>query len=184
MRHLLYAFAGLAVFGTACASSGVVGSHVERGAGFAAYRTYDWGVADALPLTNPRFAANSVLIDHLHGAIERGLRARGLQRATAGTPDLLVHYHATAVERLLVQSDDARGPSCREPECQPTLIRVDEGTLVFDVVDARTGRTVWRGWLQNDAREMLRHPERIDEAVLRMLDALPLCGAAAPTGGR
>lgn len=182
-RHLpLLPVVVLALAATGCATSGVLGSHVARGVDFTAYRTFDWGAADPLPVSDPRFEANASLTDHVYGAVERGLQLRGLERAT-GDPDLVVHYHATAQDRLVAEFTGTNAPSCSGLDCRTHLQRVDTGTLVLDVVDARSRRIVWRGWVQDDAREMLRHPERVSKAVGRLLDQLPPCGTGAD-GGR
>jgi hypothetical protein len=174
MRHLRYAFLVLAAAGIGCATTGVVGSHIERGADFAVYHTYDWASADLLPVSDGRFLANGVFVDHVHGAVDTALRARGLQRDTAGVPDLLVHYHATATRRLTLESAGGpHGPGCGGPECETRLADRDEGTVVIDVVDARTRRIVWRGWVQDDARVMLAKPARVDASLARLFDRLP-----------
>jgi hypothetical protein len=57
------------------------------------------------------------------------------------------------------------------------VVGYDAGTLVIDLVDARTQRTVWRGWAEHRLEDMLDDPRavrrRIDDAVRRILDTLP-----------
>ena len=78
-----------AVAATGCATTMTVSSHVDRGINFARYRTYDWGPADALPTGDPRLDKNPFFKDHVEGAVEKQLAARGLEMSTSGTPDLL-----------------------------------------------------------------------------------------------
>ena len=66
---------------------------------------------------------------------------------------------------------------CGTADCPPETVRYEAGTLVLDVVDARTNKLVWRGWAQNSVEDMLRNRDRmartIDQAVARMLRGLP-----------
>jgi hypothetical protein len=53
----------------------------------------------------------------------------------------------------------------------------DAGTLLIDLVDARTNRLVWRGWAEGSVDGVIDNQEwmeaRIDEAVTRILERLP-----------
>ena len=94
---ILLATTGLALAGCATLN---VSSHVREGVDFAVYRTYDWGPADALPTGDPRLDRDPFFQDHMEGAVERGFALRGIARVSEGTPDLLVHYHASIASRI------------------------------------------------------------------------------------
>jgi hypothetical protein len=160
---------------TGCAATMNVSSHVERGLDFSSYRSFDWGPADALPkgdsrLDNPFFA------DYFQGAVEKRLAARGIELAS-GTPDLLIHYHANIRQRIDANRVDSAYECCGTSDCPQVPIEYAAGTLVLDVIDARTNRLVWRGWAQNSVEAMLHDRDRmaatIDRAVTRMLERLP-----------
>ena len=121
-----------------------VSSHVDRGINFARYRTYDWGPADALPTGDPRLDKNPFFKDHVEGAVEKQLAARGLQMSTSGTPDLLIHYHASINQRIDVNRLDRRYGYCYGVDCPSDVIEYEAGTLVLDIVDSRTNRVIWR----------------------------------------
>jgi hypothetical protein len=162
---------------TACATMGV-GAYVQRGVDLNAYRTYDWEPADALPTGDPRLDRNAIFIDHFEGAIEKGLASRGLKRVLAGkTPELLVHYHATVIQRVFVNGNARGGEDCRFDDCRPRVDVYEAGTLLIDIVDARTKRLVWRGWAEDDLAGALANQDRfeqfIDDAVAGMLQRLP-----------
>jgi hypothetical protein len=162
---------------TACATMGT-GSYAQPGVDLNAYRTYDWAAADALPTGDPRLDRNAIFIDQFEGAVEKGLALRGLQRVSAEeTPDLLVHYHATVTQRVFVNEDPPRVDACRFDDCRPRVEAYEAGTLVIDIVDARTKRLVWRGWAEDDLAGALANQERfeqfIDDAVAGMLQRLP-----------
>jgi hypothetical protein len=154
-----------------------VSSHVERGLDFAPYRSFDWGPADALPTGDPRLDQDPFFKDHVQGAVEKALTARGIVLSASGTPDLLIHYHANIRQRIDVNRIDRAYGYCPGTTCPPETIEYEAGTLVLDFIDARTNRLIWRGWAQKSIGDMLQDREKmartIDEAVTRMLRRLP-----------
>jgi hypothetical protein len=175
IRCAVVAIAAAAASG--CATTMTVSSHVDRGINFARYRTYDWGPADALPPGDPRLDKNPFFKDHVEGAVEKQLAARGLEMSTSGTPDLLIHYHASINQRIDVNRVDRRYGYCYGVDCPSDVIEYEAGTLVLDIVDGRTNRVIWRGWAQNTVEGVLDNEDemarQINEAVTRMLARLP-----------
>jgi hypothetical protein len=178
-RFLLHMTVGLAAIGIAsgCATTMSVSSHVDRNLNFAQYRTFDWGPADALPTGDPRLDRDPFFKDHVQGAVERELAARGLEVTSSGTPDLLIHYHANVSERIDVNKADRAYGYCRAADCPPESVGYEAGTLVLDFMDAHTNKLVWRGWAQNRVEDMLRNQDKmaktIAQAVAEMLRQLP-----------
>jgi hypothetical protein len=175
-RLLVIVLAGAVA--TGCLALMPVSSHIDRGADFTRYRTYAWGPADALPVTDARLRENPSFIDDLHGAIDRALQARGLERATEERADLLVHFHAAVTERLEVPARLERF-SERVGTDRPTAVtEFEAGTLVIDLVDTSTKRVVWRGWAEHRLEDLLDDPpevkRRVEEAVHRLMERLPL----------
>ncbi len=172
----LAAVAASALAVTGCATMNV-SSHVQRDLDFTQYRTYDWGPADALPRGDPRLDKNPFFQDHVQGAVEKQLAAKGFERSTSGTPDLLIHYHASITQRIDVNRVDREYGYCYDKDCQARVIEYEAGTLVLDIVEARTSRVIWRGWAQDSVEGVLDNRDRmarkIDEAVRRMLERLP-----------
>lgn len=171
-----------------------VSSHVDRRIDFSRYRTYDWGPADALPTGDARLDKSSFFRDHMQGEVEKQLAARGFQGPTSRRPDLLVHYHASINQRLDVNAADRsygydyddrygsgsghRYDSCYGyDDCRGGVITYEQGTLVVDIVDARTKKVIWRGWAQDSLEGVIDNPDRmgkkIHEAVARMMEQFP-----------
>ena len=181
MRRVLRLTAALlaALTLSACAARMTVSSHVERGLDLSRYRTFDWGPADALPTGDPRLDQDPFFKDHVQGAVERGLVARGLRLPEAGLPDLMIHYHAHISRRFDLNSvEHVYGYGyCSQPGCPSDVVQYEAGTLVLDIVETQTNRLIWRGWAQNSVADMLEHRDvmakTIDEAVARMLQRLP-----------
>ncbi len=162
---------------TGCASTMNVSSHVDRSLDFSRYHTFDWGPADALPTGDPRLDKDPYFKDYLQGAVERQLAQRQLTLDSTGKPDLLIHYHANITERMDVNRADRTYGYCQGADCPPDTIAYEAGTLVIDIMDARTNKLVWRGWAQNSVEDMLRDREvmvrTIERAVTEMLRQLP-----------
>ena len=180
MRKGTFVILIAAAFAANCATL-TVSSHIERTANFADYVTYDWGPPDNLPVGDPRLDNNPFFQDHLQGAIEKRLAAKGYERALTGEPDLLVHYHASVNQKVDVYEVDTRYGYCYG-NCQPQVVDFEQGTLVIDVVDAATGKVVWRGWAQDVMNGVIddqrRLEKQVDESVDKMMVLLPRGGAA------
>lgn len=153
-----------------------VGSHVERGINFAQFTTYDWTPADALPVGDPRLDNNPFFRDYLQGAIEKQLAKKGYRRVSGAPADLLLHYHATVNQRMEINAADRQAGYCFQ-DCQPQVIEYEQGTLVLDVVDARSKKVIWRGWAQDSVQGIIDDQERlerqVDKAVTRLFERFP-----------
>lgn len=183
MRRLtLFVTLAIALTTAGCATM-TVSAHIERGVGFAEYVTYDWGKPDNLPVGDPRLDNNAVFNDYLQGAVEKRMAARGYERAGAGAKaDVLLHYHASVHQKLDVYEADRRYGYCYGPECGDRVVEYEQGTLVIDMVDARTDKLIWRGWAQDTMTGVIdnqaRLEKQVDEGVARMMLLLPRGGAA------
>jgi hypothetical protein len=149
-----------------------VSSHVDRSLDFAQYRTFDWGPSDALPTGDPRLDGDPFFRDHVQGAVERGLAARRLELVASGTPDLLIHYHASSSQRIDVNRTDQTYGYSGAAGSPPDIISYEAGTIVVDFIDPRTNRLVWRGWAQTNLEELLRDRERMAETIERAIDQM------------
>jgi hypothetical protein len=162
---------------TACATMRV-SSHVARGLDFSQYRTFDWGPADALPTGDARLDGDPFFKDKVEGAIEKQMAGRGFARSCVSeAPDVRIHYHASIDRRIEVDKADRRYGHCDRDDCRAGLLEYEAGTLVVDIVDARTNKLIWRGWAQDSVDSVLGNRDRmrrqIDEGVTRMFQRLP-----------
>ena len=151
-----------------------VGSFVERGTNLTAYRTYAWASDAQLSTGDPRLDNNEFFQARLQAAVEKGLGARGLEKAESGQADFVLHYHASMTQKVDAGGVDAKYGYCED--CRPSVF--DAGTLTLDVVDARTNKLAWRGWAQStfdgvvDNQQWLER--RVDESVGRILRTFPV----------
>ena len=170
----LAAIAATAISG--CATMNV-SSHVERGLDISRYQTYDWGPADALPTGDARLDKDPFFKDHVQGAVEK---SDGRQRSGFGDNRNVRPSNPLPREH---QRAHRHRPGRRQPRllsregCTPATVSYEAGTLVIDVLDARTNRLLWRGWAQNSVKGMLENQDtmarQIDEAAARMFERFP-----------
>jgi hypothetical protein len=177
MRPLpLASFVGIALAALAASACAPmrVNAFVERTTNFTTFRTYAWAPADQLATGDPRLDNNEFFQERVKTAVEKGLDARGLEKTTSGTADVVLHYHASVTQRVDANGVDERYGYCED--CRPFVF--DAGTLTLDVVDARTNRLVWRGWAERSFDGIVDNQQwlerQVDEAVDRILRKYPV----------
>jgi Domain of unknown function (DUF4136) len=162
-------FAGALAVAAGCAPIRVH-AFAEPGATFS-FRTYAWASEDAVPTGDPRLDNNRFFTERVRNSVDRELAGRGFEKTEPGSSDLLVHYHATITQDVEIAPTD-RADHCYN--CGTSVY--DAGTLVIDLVDARTSRLVWRGWVEKvdpviDNQDWME--ETIDWAVAQIMKKLP-----------
>ena len=172
----VFAFVVTAVAIGGCATLST-SSHVDERLDFARLRTFDWGAPDKFPVGDARLDKNPIFLDYLYGAVEKQLEARGYERVVTGRPQLLIHFHASIDRRLNVNTADARYGYCLNDDCRAGVAEFEAGTIIIDIIDARTNRLVWRGWAQDSVDAALEDRERlvrmVETGVARMFAGLP-----------
>jgi hypothetical protein len=162
-----------------------IGSYVDRRADVRQYRSYEWAATDRLSTGDPRLDNNPFFQDRLRAEIEAHLDRKEFERRQPGSSDLVVHYHASVSQQIDLGGLDSG--FCDPGECQPYVY--DAGTVVLDLVDARTNRLIWRGWAEGSFDQVIDDQQgmerAIDRAVARILDRLPtrlVSAETAPAG--
>jgi hypothetical protein len=153
MRLQSYLLIVVIVLLSACAAN--VRTEHDRAANFAAYRSFHWVAPPARPVKDP--VLDSQLLDErMQRAVTGVLLSRGYRRAAdAAHADFLVTYHTTS--KLKVESDPASmqfGFYQGFPHGVGSVFldsgdvsSHQEGALIIDIIDARSRRLVWRGWV-------------------------------------
>ena len=155
-------FLGLALCGAAAGAAEITVNY-DLQADFTRYNTWRWRKGTPAP--------DPVADKQLRDAIESTLAARGLSRVeTRG--DLEVVYHVVAENKVGVQKLVYKQPFF---ESQATRIRyLSMGTLVLDMIDASSGKIVWRGEAHDATPPVQRSIERmIDEGIAQLLQDFP-----------
>jgi hypothetical protein len=148
------------------------GSRIERGAEFTSYHTWEWAAAEERPTGDPRLDNNPMFEVHLRSAIERQLAGKGYVRTPlAGPPDLRARYHANFSRTVDVSGGTTGAGSCSR-DCEPEAYAYEQGTLVVDLVDARTNKVVWSGWSRDNMEGVVDNQDRLDQEIDRAVAAM------------
>jgi hypothetical protein len=152
------------------------GSDYAPSVDFTAPATFSWEARDALPTGDPRLDNNPFFDSRVKAAVEDQLSAAGYRRVDSDAR-LRVHYHFHVSQRLDIYAID-RPAGYTFPGGRDSTTHVyDEGTLVVDLIDARTRAMVWRGWARSNLEGVIndraRMHARIDELILRMFEKFP-----------
>jgi hypothetical protein len=178
-RFAVLATLAIALVAVAGCATMNTGYHLDPTAPFDHYVTYKWGPPDNLPVGDPRLDNNPFFIDYLQGAVEKNLAGKGYVY-DAIDPDLLIHYHASVNQKLDVYGTDKNYGYCTG-NCEPQVVEYELGTLMLDVVDARTSKVVWRGWAQDAMNGIIDNQDRLEqkteEGVTRMMALMPATAA-------
>jgi hypothetical protein len=155
-----------------CETPPQTGQYADPAADFTRYSTFSWGDSDLLPRGDARLDNNPFFDNSVRTALEQQLVAKGLRKAEPQAADVLVHYHVSIAERLDVAEIDRRYANCAEQGCEPVVIVSEEGTLMFDFVDAASKRLVWRGWIRGYVPPGILGDQTALDLAIR--DAVPL----------
>lgn len=171
---ILGAVASAALALAACASLQVHSFAARPSTPPKQYTTYSWANDDPQPTGDPRLDSNPFFERRLMTSAEEQLAARGFQKAQRGNADLVLHYHASVTQELDVANIDRGIGSC--PNC-PSPSVYEAGTIMLDLVDAKSNTLVWRGWVEGSFEGMIDNQawleQRVDEAVTRIVKTVP-----------
>lgn len=152
-----------------------VNSYVERGADFARYRSYAWAERETFSTGDPRLDNNRFFSQRVEEAVDMQLAARGFEKTSAGSADLLVHIHARVDQRLETAAFELADRRCTDDDCGPQVY--DAGTLLVDLIDRRATRLAWRGWAEGSLDGVVDNQrlmeKSIDKAVAKIIARLP-----------
>jgi Domain of unknown function (DUF4136) len=108
-------------------------------------------------------------------AIDKQLAAKGLGKAEGkDRADVLVAYHAAFSKNLEVNGFSSGWGGYRFGPARSGSARVEEilvGTLVVDVIDAKTGTILWRGIATKDL-DVNASPEKRDKNINKAAEKL------------
>ena len=125
------------------------------------------------------FARNSLLDQRVRHAVDRALAAKGY-RTSEEDPAFRLQYHVVLRDRTKIRpAAGAGGYYGRRYGGYygglggSTSYDYQEGTLLIDFIDARTGRIAWRGWSVGANRDGYFSAEKVDESVDKILSEFP-----------
>lgn len=149
---------------------------------FEGYHSYAWLSPPAAPVRDP-ILDSQILESRVRHAVEGTLTSRGFQEvAVDAGPDFLVTYHTASKQKI--ESSGAslsfgfidafpHGFGAVAVPVGGDVESRDEGTLMVDVMDAKSKRLVWRGWTSGWLNQDNYTQEAVDSAVKQILDKFP-----------
>lgn len=157
---------GLALV-SATASAQDVTYDYDKATDFSKIKTYAWIAGTNL---SDEFNHKRIVT-----AIDAQLTAKGLTQVAAGaTPDMLVAYHAAFDKNLQINASSFDSGPWRYGGNRSGSARVEEivnGTLVVDLVDAKTETLIWRGIAKKDIDTNAK-PEKRDKNMNKAAEKL------------
>lgn len=167
MKRMLQVVGVVALVFVAGCSGISVSTDYDPGVDFASFSTYNW----MKETTKGTYNSEGLVDDRIKEAVDTELTAKGFKKV-ASDPQLLAVYHVGAQSE--VEVDDwgygfwgAGGVSAYTYE---------EGTLIVDLVDAKTMKLVWRGTAEGALPQnpsASEQTEGIDSAVEQMFAKYP-----------
>jgi hypothetical protein len=133
--------------------SGVqVGQDYEPGSDFSKLKTFGWKT-DVQPKTGDVRVDNPLLDERIRRAVEYELSTKGFRKATKNSPDFLAAYDYSIRQRVESSSVGigtgfgigSGGSFGGIGVSTPAGDAYDEGLLVIDFTDPKTGDLLWRG---------------------------------------
>ena len=165
---------------TGCSSISVNHDY-DTQADFTAFQTFSWMErGDMEPANAQQAQQSSDLLDRrIRSAIDGELAHRGMAQVTGADADVLMVYHLGTEEKVQVTdwgynySSYYWGYGGRQID----VYQYTQGTLIIDMVDARTHNLVWRGSGTKTVDRSQKSPEQlqaaIDEAVGKIMMSYP-----------
>lgn len=172
------AFLTVVLFHSGCSPIARVYSEEEPGVNFYKYRTYKWLDTKYIKRGNsgPEWL-NERAENKIRASVENRMGRYGYKPCD-DTPDLMLHFHVVIKNEVFYIQDwwcdeEAGADFGRCHRLRP--VNYQEGTLIIDFIDAKTGNQVWRGAaagvLENVTPE--KADARIEEAVRLIFEKFP-----------
>jgi hypothetical protein len=136
----------------------------DKAANFASYKSYKWSTGRVPEGTSP------LMIQRIESAVESELASIGLVKVEKD-PDVLVAFQGATKEDVSLQS---WGYSPRWGGGQVDVNRVLVGTLLIDLIDAKTDKLVFRATASDTVSDNpQKNEKKIQKAVEKMFEKYP-----------
>jgi hypothetical protein len=167
-RHILF-FLLVSALGAPSALAGKMtsGADYDQFLNFKAVKTYAWN--PAVNEADTPFPAEVHPL--LRRVVEEELAKKGLQKVDVAAADVLVNYRIAKEDKTeQVRYNYGRGEHGMDDRTYTA------GTLILDLSNPETQRTVWRGWVQAEVLTYATDDQRrarVEEAIRKALKQYP-----------
>ena len=172
MRRLLKYTSAALTMATCLASCAPVrvNSYAVPTSDLRSYRTYAWDGAELGQTGDPRLDNNGFFKERVQQAADAQMAFRGYEKLSRGTPDLMLHIHASVQQRIDSAELDAISGVCTRDECRSYVY--DEGTILIDIVDGRTKALIWRGWAERSLDGIVDNQDLMNQTIDRAISVI------------
>lgn len=187
MKHLkLLVFFGLVLLMAGCSNKPYVVTDYDTDYNFAALRTFT--VAETQQDTKDNLLISPFTFSHIHNVVEQEFGQRYQKADDKASADFIINYHIVIEEKLDPGSYDRLygfGYYGRGYRYYPSPLfygttggpRVyNQGSLIVDLVDAKTEKPIWRGVSEKRLRSGLTPAQQrtiLTNAVREVMAAFP-----------
>ncbi|MFT4519421.1 MAG: hypothetical protein ACI9JM_001817 [Halioglobus sp.] len=158
----------------ACSSQPTFNIDHDDHTNFASYKTYRWydDVYDSKEADYRQYNASD---ERVRTHIDGELGKKRLEQITSGQADFWVNYHISKQDRMKIDNFSGYPSSGMHGgvgvgtygtavsvgySSGPSVKEYSEGTVVLDIIDARTSKIVWRGIAEGRLKKDLSHNEK------------------------
>jgi hypothetical protein len=141
------------------------------------FTTYQWSNRASLESDRNPLYYNELNDKRIKSSVDNILMTRGLIPATEN-PDVLIHYHILVEDKVSIDLQPYGFTYGRYwANAQRAAYTYKEGTLIIDLMEAKTGSLAWRGWAvgvidQNNSKNSLS--DMIGKAVAEIFAKYPV----------
>ena len=170
-RTLIYTSAALTMATCLASCAPVrVNSYAAPTFDLRSYRTYAWDGAELGQTGDPRLDNNGLFRERVQRAADAQMAFRGYEKVSGGTPDLMLHIHASVRQRIDSAELDPVSGACTREECRSYVY--DEGTILIDIVDGRTRALIWRGWAERSLDGIVDDQDWMNQTIDRAVSVI------------
>jgi hypothetical protein len=151
-----------------CCSTMRINIDYDQDINFLQYKTYRW-IPYMPPVKPPRFIDRTLLEKRIKKTVDASLATKGYEKTTDGEPDFLIAFHIGTQNKVDVTHYGYRyGPRGRWWGHHAEVHRYKEGTLILDIVEAKTKQLVWRG----SAVDAIHRPQDMDDKLIEAVEKI------------
>lgn len=187
MRKLSALFVVAALLLLSACASVTVNTDYATNTDFTAYKTYAWHPGPPPSSKHLDEMGGDIFDARVHRAVDQVLSAKGFTKSDK--PDFYVNYNVVTQQRMSIDSYNTYagyGPGWGWGWYDPwwawggpthtTVSYYTQGTLILDIIDAKSGKLVWRATAVgpiDQARTAQKRVQQVDQVVQRMLANFP-----------
>ena len=174
--RILYLMAIIALAMVAAGCSTISVNHdYDSEADFATYNTFAWLQEPVTAIGDAAAARqqNTLLDKRIRSAVEAELQAKGMTADTE-TPALLLVYHTGVDSKINVTDWGYTYPTRYGGwygDRDVDVYQYEEGTLIVDLIDAKTHQLVWRGTATKTLEDN-PSPERMEQNLREVISKM------------